>query len=143
MDRFSYLGSYLSSNVDVTDEIQHPLKCAGTAFGRLQTRVFLDHDILANIKTLVYKAVMILTLLYASETWTTYRQHLRTLENFHQCCLRSILNINGENRKTNVSVLNVAKTTSIEAFIIKNQVRWSDHVVQMEDTRLSKQIFYS
>ena len=143
MDHFQYLGSYLSSNVDITDEIQHRLKCAGTAFGRLRTKVFLDHDIRTNTKILVYKAVVIPTLLYASETWTAYRQHLKTLENFHQRCLRSILKISWENRKTNVSVLNEAKTTSIEAYIIKNQLRWTGHVARMEDTRLPKQIFYS
>ena len=86
---------------------------------------------------------MIPTLLYASETWTTYRQHLKTLENFHQRCLRNILKISWENRKTNISVLNEAKTTSIEAYIIKNQLRWIGHVVRMEDTRLPKQILYS
>ena len=143
VDHFQYLRSYLSSNVDITDEIQHCLKCAGTASGRLRTKVFLDYDIRTNTKILVYKAVVISTLLYTPETWTTYRQHLKTLENFHQRCLRSILKISWENRKTNVSVLNEAKTTSIEAYIIKNQLRWIGHVVRMEDTRLPKQILYS
>ncbi|XP_076053663.1 uncharacterized protein LOC143032667 [Oratosquilla oratoria] len=73
----------------------------------------------------VYNAVVIPTLLYASETWTTYRRHLDTLEKFHQRCLRSILNISWEDRRTNVSVLKAAKATSIEAHIIKSQLRWT------------------
>ena len=36
VDHFPYLGSHLSSSVDLDDEIQHRLKCAGTAFGRLR-----------------------------------------------------------------------------------------------------------
>ncbi|XP_076068416.1 uncharacterized protein LOC143040860 [Oratosquilla oratoria] len=91
----------------------------------------------------VYNAVVIPTLLYASETWTTYRRHLDTLEKFHQRCLRSILNISWEDRRINVSVLKAAKATSIEAHIIKSQLRWSGHVVRMSDDRLPKQIFYS
>ena len=91
----------------------------------------------------VYKAVVISTLLYASETWTTYRRPLKALEKFHQRCLRSILNISWEDRRTNISVLKEAKTTSIEAFAIKNQLRWSGHVDRMTDERLPKQIFYS
>ena len=44
---------------------------------------------------------------------------------------------------TNVSVLQDADIPSIEALIIKNQLRWSGHVVRMPDERLPKQIFYS
>ncbi|XP_076031048.1 uncharacterized protein LOC143019264 [Oratosquilla oratoria] len=123
VDHFPYLGSHLSSNLDLSDEIQHRLKCAGTAFGRLRNRIFQDHDIRTDTKMAVYNAVVIPTLLYASETWTTYRRHLDTLEKFHQRCLRSILNISWEDRRTNVSVLKAAKATSIEAHIIKSQLR--------------------
>ncbi|XP_076034554.1 uncharacterized protein LOC143021149 [Oratosquilla oratoria] len=125
VDHFPYLGSHLSSNLDLSAESQHRLKCAGTAFGRLRNRIFQDHDIRTDTKMAVYNAVVIPTLLYASETWTTYRRHLDTLEKFHQRCLRSILNISWEDRRTNVSVLKAAKATSIEAHIIKSQLRWS------------------
>ena len=140
---FPYLGSNLSSNAGLKDEIQHRLRCAGTAFGRIRARVFQDRDIRTDTKVLRYKAVVIPMLLYASETWTTYHQHLKTLENFHQRCLQNILNISWEHRRTNVSVLNEAKATSIEVNIIKNQLRWNDHVVRMKDECSSKMIFYS
>ena len=143
VDYFPYLGSHLSSNVDLNDEIQHRLRCAGIAFGSIRTRVFQDRDIRTDTKVLIYKAVVIPTLLYASETWTTYRHHLKTLEKFHQRCLRNILNISWKDRRTKFSVLNEAKTTSIEASIIKNQLRWSSHVVRMKNERLPKMIFYS
>jgi len=53
------------------------------------------------------------------------------------------LGISWEDKRTNVSVLDEGHTTSIEAIIIKNQLRWSGHVVRMGDERLPKQIFYS
>lgn len=81
----------------------------------------------------MYKAVVIPTLLYTSETWTPYRHHLKSLEKFHQRCLQRVLNISWEDRRTNVSVLQEAKTASIEASITKNQLRWSGHVVRMPD----------
>ncbi len=74
VDHFSYLGSHLSSSVDTDDEIQYRLKCTGTAFGCLKRRLFQDHDICTETKVLVYKAVVIPTLLYESETLTTYRR---------------------------------------------------------------------
>ena len=120
---FCYLGSHLSANVDLHDEIQHRLKRAGSAFGRLRERVFQECDIRTDTKMMVYKVIMIPTLLYASETWTPYRQHLKTLEKLHQRCLRSILKIRWEDRRTNVSVLQEANSTSIKTCIIKNQLR--------------------
>ncbi|XP_076045668.1 uncharacterized protein LOC143027905 [Oratosquilla oratoria] len=143
VNNFCYLGSHLSPNADLSDEIQHRLKSARTAFGKLRTRVFGDRDIQNDTKLMVYRAVVIPTLLHASETWTPYRHHLKTLENFHQRCLRKILNISWEDRRTNLSILQEAKTTSIEACTTKKQLRWSGHVVRMSDDRLPKQIFYS
>ncbi|XP_076056340.1 uncharacterized protein LOC143034290 [Oratosquilla oratoria] len=45
VNNFCYLGSHLSTNADLSDENQHSLKSAGTAFGKLRTRVFGDRDI--------------------------------------------------------------------------------------------------
>ena len=142
VDHFPYLGSHLSSNVDIQVEVQYRLKCAGAAYGRLRHRVFQNRDIRTDTKMAVYKAVVLPTLLYASETWTTYRRHLKILEKFHQRCLRSILRISWDDYRTNLSVLEEGKTTSIEAIIIRNQLRWSGHLVRMPDAQLPKQMFY-
>ena len=143
VDRFSYLGSHLSSNANIDDEVQYRLRCANSAFGKLRKRVFNNHDLRVNTKVRVYQAVVLPTLLYGSETWTTYRHHVKALEKFHQRSLRKILKITWENHRTNVSVLEEANCSSIEAILIKNQLRWAGHVVRMTDTRLPKQLFYS
>ncbi|XP_076030429.1 uncharacterized protein LOC143018730 [Oratosquilla oratoria] len=44
VNHFCYLGSHLSANADLSNEIQHRLKSAGTAFVKLRTRVFEDKD---------------------------------------------------------------------------------------------------
>ena len=140
---FPYLGSNLSANGDINDEIQYSLRCTGIYFWRIRARVFQDRDIRTDTKVLIYTAIVIPMLLYPSEIWTTYLRHLKTLENFHQRCLRNILNINWEDRRTNVSLLNEAKATSIEVNIIKNHLRWNDHVIRMKDECSPKMIFYS
>ena len=72
-----------------------------------------------------------------------HSKHLKLLEQFHQRCLRQILNIKWFHRVSNVKVLEKARTTSIEATLIQSQLRWSGHLVRMEDDRLPKQLFYS
>lgn len=143
VDTFNYLGSSLSTSASIDNEISRRLQAAGSAIGNLQRRVFTNKDISKNTKLKVYKAVVLPTLLYGSETWVTYRHNLRALEKFHDRTVRKILGIKWQDLQTTNSVFQQAKTTSIESMIIKNQLRWAGHVVRMEDHRLPKQIMYS
>ena len=90
----------------------------------------------------MYRAVVLTTLLYGSESWVTYRRHLRLLERFHQRCLRIILNIHWSDYVTNVEVLEQAVIASIEAMLLKAQLRWAGHVSRIEDHRLPKTTLY-
>ena len=85
----------------------------------------------------VYKAVLLTTLLYGAESWITCRRHLHLIER-HQRCLRAILNIHWSAFVNNIEVLEMAKVTSIEAMLLKAQLRWAGHVSRMEDHRLPK-----
>ena len=143
VDRFPYLGSHLSSNASIDDEVQYRLRCANSAFGKLRKRVFNNHDLRIGTKIRVYETIVLPTLLYGSETWTTYRRNIKALEKFHQRSLRNILKVTWEDHRTNTSVLEEANCTSIEAHLIKTQLRWAGHVVRMTDNRLPKQLFYS
>ena len=143
VDHFPYLGSHLSNQADIDAEIQHRLSCASSSFARLRRRVFDDKDIRSDTKLLVYKAVVLPTLLYGSETWTTYRRHIKSLEKYHQRCLRKLLRITWEDKRTNASILEEAGATTAESIIIHNQLRWTGHVVRMPDHRLPKQLLFS
>eukprot|EP00061_Rhincodon_typus_P011103 g35881.t1 len=63
---------------------------------------------------MVYRAVVVPTFLYDSETWTIYSRHLKAPHQYHQNCLRKILQIRWEERCTNTSDLDRADTPSIE-----------------------------
>ena len=143
VDHFPYLGSFLSSKADIDSEVNHRLSCASGAYGRLRKRVFEDRDLRVDTKLLVYKAVVLPTLLYGAESWTTYSRHLRALEQHHQRTLRTILRIKWEDRRTNIGVLEEAKMPSITTLIMQHQLRWTGHLIRMPDTRLPKQMLYS
>ncbi|KAL7371989.1 hypothetical protein ABVT39_008105 [Epinephelus coioides] len=112
-------------------------------FSKLPKRVFENPDLLAKTKLLVYKAVILPTLIYGAKAWTTYSRHLRTLESYHQRCLQKILRVSWEDKRPNASILQEANTDSITTTISKHQLRWTGHVIQMPDTHLPKQVLYS
>ncbi|XP_078612812.1 uncharacterized protein LOC144882704 [Branchiostoma floridae x Branchiostoma japonicum] len=140
--QFTYLGSTISSDARIDKEVDNRLAKANSAFGRLYSRVWNNKHLKKFTKVSVYRAVVLTTLLYGSESWVTYRHHLRLLERFHQRCLRSILNIHWSDYITNVEVLEQAEIPSIEATLMKTQLRWAGHVSRMEDHRLPKIVLY-
>lgn len=142
VEQFQYLGSLLSQNMKIDLEVEHRIQAASVAFGKLWRRVFGDHDIRLRTKISVYKAVIIPTLLYGAEAWTVYRRHMQLLDMFHQRCLRRILRFHWSDRRSNVSVLQQTHMASVETMLKKLQLRWSGHVVRMDDSRLPKQLFY-
>ena len=140
VDDFKYLGSVISGDGTLDKEINARICKASQALGRMRVRVLNQHSIRLSTKLKVYKAIVLL--LYGCETWTLYRRHLKQLEQFHMRCLRSILGIHWQDRVTNLEVLDRADSTSIEAMIIKAQLRWTGHVIRMQDTRMPKQLLY-
>ena len=87
--------------------------------------------------------MVLISLLYGSETWTYYRRHIKKLDQFHLRCLRRILDIRWEDRVTNQEVLRHAALPGIEALFMQSQLRCLGHVMRMEDNRLPKQLFCS
>ena len=56
--------------------------------------------------------------------------------------LRSIMNIRWQDKMTNIEVLERAGSISIEAMILKTQLRWFGHVIRMDDQRLSNNLLF-
>ena len=142
VEQLTYLGCAISSNARIDGEIDNRLAKANSTFGRLYNHVWNNKHLRIITKISVYRAVVLTTLLYGSESWVTYRNHLNLLERFHQRCLRTILNIHWSDYITNIIVLEQADITSIEAMLLKIQLRWAGHVARTEDHRLPKIILY-
>ena len=113
--------------------------CACFSYGRLKDRVFSERGFRTATKILVYKAVILTTLLYGCETWVAYRRHVKVLEQFQQRILRAILGVHWQYRITNARILEQADTTSI----VRSQLSWAGHVRRMPDTRVPKQLLYA
>ena len=142
VESFKYLGSTISADGSLDKEITSRIQKASQALGKLRVKVLQQKGIKLSTKLKVYKAVVLSSLLYGCETWTLYRRHIKQLEQFHQRSLRKIMSICWQDRNTNQEVLDRAESPSIESMLLKAQLRWTGHVVRMDDSRIPRQLMY-
>lgn len=142
VDTFKYLGSHISANGHIDDEINFRIQQANRAYGRLSKRVFHNRNITLSTKVLVYNAVVLSSLLYSSETWTLYCHHMKALEAFHMSSLRKLLNKTWKDKVPNTEVLRRTKSVSVENIIFRSHLRWVGHLIRMDDNRMPKQLLY-
>ena len=72
---------------------------------------------LKTVQLKVYKAVVLLTLLYACKTWTVYQRHAKRLNLFHTSCLRKLLKIKWPERIPDTEVLKRAAMQSVHTLL--------------------------
>ena len=142
VDKFTYLGSTLSRNVLIDDEVNARLAKASFAFGRLYKNVWNKRGITTETKIKVYHAVVLTTLLYGCEAWTVYQRHARKLNHFHTTSLRKLLGIKWQEKLPDTEVLTRAGLPSIYTMLMQSQLRWAGHVARMPNHRLPKKLLF-
>ncbi|KAI8517816.1 hypothetical protein Bbelb_038330 [Branchiostoma belcheri] len=90
----------------------------------------------------VYNACVLSTLLYGSETWSTYAKQEHRLNAFHMRCIRRILGISWKDKVTNAEVLSRAGLPTMFTLLRQRRLRWLGHVRRMEDGRIPKDLLY-
>lgn len=142
VQHFTYLGSTVTDNLSLDTEINQRIGKAATTLARLTTRVWTNPKLTRRTKMAVYCACVISTLLYASETWTTYARQERRLNTFHMRSLRRILGISWQDKVTNAEVLSRAGLPTLYTLLRQRRLRWLGHVHRMDDGRIPKDILY-
>nr|VZI52010.1 unnamed protein product [Spirometra erinaceieuropaei] len=142
VENFPYLGSTLSRDTKIDDEVANRILKASQAFGRLQIPVWNRHGLQLSTKLKMYKAVILPTLLYGAETWTVYTKQANRLNHFHLSCLRRILRLNWQDRIPDIDMPEQTGILSIFTMLRQKQLCWTGHLVRMDDERLPKRLFY-
>nr|VZI09141.1 unnamed protein product [Spirometra erinaceieuropaei] len=120
VENFPYLGSTLSRNTKIDDEVANRISKASQTFGRLQNTVWNRHGLQLSTKLKMYKTIILPTLL----------------------CLRRILRLNWQDRIPDSDVLERTGILSIYAILRQMQLRWSGHLVRTDDEGLPERLFY-
>ena len=139
---FTYLGSTVTDTLSLDVELDKRIGKAATTLARLTTRVWSNPMLTEKTKMAVYNACVISTLLYGSETWTTYARQERRLNTFHMRSLRRILGISWQDKVPNTEVLSRAGLPSMFTLLRQRRLRWLGHVHRMPDGRIPKDLLY-
>ena len=119
-DKFGYLGSTLSRSVKIDEEVSYRIARASAAFGRLRDTVWERRGLTRETKLKVYQAVVLPSLLYACEAWTTYSRHIKQSNAFHMRCLRSLLHIKWQDKVPDTEVPQRAEMEGIHATLLRH-----------------------
>lgn len=97
VDRFTYLGSIVSSEVSIDDEVNNSIAKATKAsavYGRLRKNVWERRGLSITTKCKVYRAIVLTSLL----NWTVNYRHAKQLNHFHMSCLSNLLRIRWQDK---------------------------------------------
>ena len=121
----------MSNTATIDDEINLRVARASASFGRLRDRVWNRRGLSFETKLQVYRAVVLPSLLYGSETWTVYAPHERQLQSFHMRCLRQILRVKWQDCIPDTEILQRSNSKAIGTMLMETQLRWAGHVARM------------
>jgi hypothetical protein len=113
VDQFTYLGSSVNNKLSLDQETNIRIGKATTTMNRLTKRVWDNKNVTIKTKIIVYKSCVLSTLIYCSETWSTYMYQERRLNSFDMRCLRRILRNGWQDRISNNDVLEKADISTV------------------------------
>ncbi len=125
-------------NIDI--EINNRIAKASSTFGKHLETVWEWKGLSLITKLEVYRAVVLITLLYPCETWTVHSRHTKQLNRFHMGCLRRLLRIKWQDKTPETGVLDQAGIPRIHSLLQQVQRRWAGQVVRIIDSQLPKQL---
>nr|CAH8876432.1 unnamed protein product [Trichobilharzia regenti] len=140
VDRFTYLGSTISPNGLISDEISARIQGARFAFVSLR-RLWRRRDVRLSTKGRVYCSSVRSVLLYGCETWPLRVEDMKRLAVFDHRCLRSISRVKWHNKVSNMEVRRRVlgkQGKSIDEVVKLQRLRWLGHVLRMPSHRLPR-----
>ena len=147
VEHFTYLGSVVSKDGDVMEDVKCRIAKASKVFGCLRGPIFNNPILSIATKRAVYKSTVLAVLMYGAETWTLKAEHVRRLTTFHNRCVRTILGVTRyqqwEQRLTSRTLANrFGMDWSIPDIIMDRRLQWLGHLGRMEDERLPKRMLF-
>ena len=147
VDSFPYLGSVLSRNGDVMEDVKCRIAKASRVFCTLRIPILSIPTLSIPTKKAVYRATVLSVLLYGAETWTLKVEHVKRMTTFHNRCVMTILGVTRYQQWQQILISKALTSRfgmewSIPDIIIDRRLQWLDHLGHMDNERLQKVILF-
>jgi hypothetical protein len=129
VNKFKYLGSWITDDGRCEVEIRSRIGMAKTAFNK--RKELLTKKMSRHVKKKIIKTVIWSTALYAAETWTVRKEEARQLNALEMWLWRRMEKISWTAKKTNQEVLQIVgeKETLVNT-IVKRKKNWIGHILR-------------
>ena len=127
VDAFKYLGSIVSKDGSIDEEVRCRLQAAWNNWKRT-SGVLCDRRISARVKGKVYKAVVRPALLYGSETWAMKKTQEKKIEVAEMRMLRWMCGVTRWDRIINEYIRGTVKVVGASAKAQDKRLQWFGHV---------------
>ena len=140
VEEFKYLGTTLTNQISIQEEIKNRLKSGNSCYHSMQN--LLSSSLLSkNLKTKICRTIILPVVLYGCETWSLSLKEECRLRVFENRVLRRIFGhrrdeVTGEWRKPYDEERNdLYASPNIVRVIKSRRIRWPRHVARMGDRR--------
>ena len=137
VNRFTYLGSKLSSDGQVEADINTRMGLASATFMKMHS-IWRSSNIKRKLKIKLFQALILPICLYASETWKISIKTKKRLDAFQQRCLRKILKITYRDRITNEEIYMLTTTKPLSQIVETRRMKYAGHILRMTSDRNQK-----
>ena len=138
VEDFCYLGSVIAGNGSCDKEIRIRLGKANATFGRLNS-IWKNKGLSLLTKTRLYRALVLTTVMYGSETWPMTKTNLKKLEAAHHRWQRRILGVTWRDKIKNEDIRKRTSMEKLEDMLKTSRLRWLGHIHRSDNERFSKQ----
>ena len=140
---FSYLGSVITPNNDLQEEIDSKVAKARRAYHMLSQRLWRQRGIRRRTKVKVFNAVVTSTLLYGAGSWTRKESQTKRLESVQYCLARRMLAVKPTDHVRMTKAYESLGMTSLRVLLNRRTIAWATRLLAMEDARLPKTAMFS
>ena len=134
VDRFTYLGSSIRLDGDVTDEVRTRIAKASANQKRLRS-FWKQKDISHHVKSKIHKVCIRQPLLYGAETWPVKKSDVARIDAFENRCARNIIDGGYEMKKEELRT-KIGLEPSANVVIKNRRLKWLGHVLRMAEHRM-------